>query len=510
MMVITLIIALVTYLCMVFSTKFRTPFATLGSGILLIYGTLSNTFPASRAFEKFPTEIIILIVVLAIFAKVFEKNGIFFYIGNQFTKLTKGNRMLIITLIPISIYAGSLFMNNLSIILLFTFISLELAVKFNLKIVPLLVSVIIASNIGGAALPWADTPAVVLTIYTDFSLLDFLSKLFLPCSVYIAFLTGYTILWFKFLDDSPNHLPYKKIKNLLQGEINYLQNSKIKHFPQKKPKHPRHDKMKPLPHEIKRNPQHGKVQYHSQKNVKPPRLGKIKQIFSDELIPNLNHYSQLKWIEHKIPILLFIFLILSICIAPFIHVSIAFVGMFYGALLLIINKISPHEILISLPILDPLVFISSLFFIAGALESSGMLTIFVDYILTFSGNDPFLILICIMVSAFVIATFLSAGPAAVTLLPICLQLYPLIPNKLVYAAFALGILAGSSMLPWSATGGPVMLSEIKRFLNQYKGPHKFKEQIQQIFILKKYITFSIPFSFIILILNTIFLFYLVK
>ncbi|MBX9139094.1 MULTISPECIES: SLC13 family permease [unclassified Clostridium] len=121
----------------------------------------------------------------------------------------------------------------------------------------------------------------------------------------------------------------------------------------------------------------------------------------------------------------------------------------------------------TVPILDSLVFISTLFIISSVLQKLGILDNIVNYIISFTGNNQILIILAILLSSFIIATFLSAGPAAATILPICLQLNPLIGNNLVYASLALGILAGSSMLPWSATGGPIMLSEVGRYQNDH-------------------------------------------
>lgn len=139
------------------------------------------------------------------------------------------------------------------------------------------------------------------------------------------------------------------------------------------------------------------------------------------------------------------------------------------------------------------------------METSGILSAAVNYMLTFTGENKLLIVLFVMLAAFVIATFLSAGPAAATVLPICQQLSDTVGGKLVYAALALGILAGSSMLPWSATGGPVMLGEVNRFLGKFKGPKSEVRRLREIFNLKEYIKFSIPFSLIILSLSGVFL-----
>jgi Na+/H+ antiporter NhaD/arsenite permease-like protein len=446
-LIITLIIALVIYSTMIFSTLRRTLIAVLGSATLLIYGSLSGTFSAKLAFERFPKEIIMLLIVLSLFTKVFENIGVFDYIGEKFSHVSKGKKSLLVILIVMMMYITSLFMNNLSVVLLFTFVCITLALEFKLPVVPVLVAGLIASNIGGAALPWADTPAVILTLYTDFSIMDFLTKLFLPCFVYALLLSGYTVVWCK----------HYKYHPLIREKI------ELKDRGHRKLPAPHMDKM-----HIK----------------KPP-----SKRFDKKAI--------------KIPIILFVLFISSICIAPFLDISIAYVSMFFGAGLLIINKDNPDEVLNSLAILDTLTFITALFLIGGVLEYSGIMKIIVEYILMFTNGNIILIILAILISAFVISTFLSAGPAAATLLPICVGLNIVVGHNLVYAALAFGILAGSSMFPWSATGGPVMLSETKRFLRENDIEIEQREEIKQILDLKQYVKFSFPFSFFILILSGI-------
>ena len=107
--------------------------------------------------------------------------------------------------------------------------------------------------------------------------------------------------------------------------------------------------------------------------------------------------------------------------------------------------------------------------------------------------------------SFLIATFLSAGPAAATLLPICTSLSSLVPFHLIYAALALGILSGSSMLPWSATGGPVLLSQTKRFIKHIRMLPYEKKELEEIFVLKNYLVFSIPFALFMVLFSALYI-----
>jgi Na+/H+ antiporter NhaD/arsenite permease-like protein len=151
--------------------------------------------------------------------------------------------------------------------------------------------------------------------------------------------------------------------------------------------------------------------------------------------------------------------IAMVSVGPLINISIAYISLLFGGILLFISKIDPMDALNELPIVDSIAFIIALFLIGGVLEYSGILKIATEYIVGFTNQNAYLVALAVLYMAFIISTFLSAGPAAATLLPICAALERLVPFKLIYAALALGILAGSSMLPWSATGGPILLNQ---------------------------------------------------
>ncbi len=424
-MIYIILTTIVTYLGMIFFTQHRTSIALISSGILLIIGAMTSIFDPVLAFSKFPGDIVILIIVLSIFTNVFNEIGLINLIGYKILSIKNKNNAKLMIIIPIIMYVTSLFMNNLTVVLLFTYMALYLALELQLPVVPLLISIVIGSNIGGAPLPWADTPAVILTLYSDFTLIDFLNKLFIPCLIYAILLALYTYVW------------YKK-----------------------------------SPH----------------KRTSPYREK-----------PDIN------WKEALAPIILFILYTISISIAPFKNISIAYVSLLFGGILLLIQKKNQMDALNSLPIMDSLVFIIALFLIGGVLEYSGILKIIAEYVISFTDQNKYLITISILLIAFIIATFLSAGPAAATLLPICSSLADIVPFKLIYAALALGILAGSSMLPWSATGGPILMSQTRRFIRDIKVDEEERRQLEKIYDIKAYLLFSIPFSLIILALSAIYL-----
>lgn len=461
-MTILLIITLLIYISMIFSVKYRTAITTLGIGILLFYTTIVMDYSFTDAFESFPFEIVLLIITLSLYTKIFENNGLLLSLGNKIDTLSNKNKLFIMIGIPFIMYATSLFMNNLSVVLLFTFICLTFVRNYNFPVVPLLVSGLIASNIGGCPLPWADTPAVIITLYSNFTLVDFLTKLFIPCFIYQCLLLVYSLFWYKYYSKNPDCC--KKInssKNLFS------------HKPVSIPPLPPHEVEPPSP-------------------VEPPPH--IKMNISQSVVKRV-----------YLPLLFFIFFIAAICISPFYNISISYSCIFFIGISLLFLVKNPEEVLNSISVLDTLVFISSLFMISSILEHFGVLKTAVNYIVSFTGDNKILILLCILICAFIISTFLSAGPATATLLPICLQLSPIIGGNFIYAALALGILAGSSMLPWSATGGPIMLSEVDRYLHHHTLTENERRRISQIYSFKKHVSFSIPFSLIILTLSALYM-----
>ena len=429
-MLYLLLITSIIYIGMIIISEHKTSIALIGSGLLLIIGVLTKSFDVNMAFSNFPSEIIILLIVLTLFSDNFERLGLINYIGYRYIGLSKESKVIIMITIPFVMYFISMFMNNLTVVLLFTYMALYFAIEYHLPVIPLLVSIVIGSNIGGAALPWADTPAVIITLYTDFTLIDFMNKLFVPCLVFSLALCFYTLLWYKKTRIKKREMPFK---------------------------------------------------------VKP----------------------YVDWKGSILPLILFLLYIVGISIAPFYDISIAYISLIFGGLLLFTDRKKAIDALNDLHIMDSISFFIALFIIAGVLQSSGILEEAAKYIMNCTDNNPYLIVLSVLFLSFLISTFLSAGPATATLLPICAALTVFVPFKLVYAALALGILSGSSMFPWSATGGPILLSQTNEFL---KMPHirdeieeSEKIRIRKINSVKEYITFSIPFALFMVIVSAIYL-----
>ena len=87
-MTFPIVVTLIVYIAMIFSVKYRTAITSIGLGIILVYGSITNTFTLSEVLSNFPLEIVTLILALGLFSKTFENNSFFKYIGDKFLTIS--------------------------------------------------------------------------------------------------------------------------------------------------------------------------------------------------------------------------------------------------------------------------------------------------------------------------------------------------------------------------------------------------------------------------------------
>ncbi len=111
---------------------------------------------------------------------------------------------------------------------------------------------------------------------------------------------------------------------------------------------------------------------------------------------------------------------------------------------------------------ESLLFLGGLFFMVSAAESTGMLKAIGNQLLALSDQPLLCVSVLMLMSGLSTAVF-SAGPAMGAMLPIAKQIAPLYPEGTVYIGLALSVCAGSSFLLTAATSGPLTQTIIERF-----------------------------------------------
>lgn len=100
-------------------------------------------------------------------------------------------------------------------------------------------------------------------------------------------------------------------------------------------------------------------------------------------------------------------------------------------------------------------FIACLFVFAGAIQSTGALEWLARSVISLANGNQQHLSAAIILLAFGLTAFFSAGPTTAVLIPIAESLQGQLPGHMVWWCLSLGVLAGSSTTLLSATAGPI-------------------------------------------------------
>lgn len=112
--------------------------------------------------------------------------------------------------------------------------------------------------------------------------------------------------------------------------------------------------------------------------------------------------------------------------------------------------------------IESALFLASLFSMVFAVETTGVLKLIGEHLAGLSAQ-PVICISALMVTTGLSTALFSAGPAMGAMLPIAKQVAPLYPEGTVYIGLALSVCAGSSFLLTAATSGPLTQTLVERF-----------------------------------------------
>lgn len=371
--------------------------------LVIIVGLTLETYPEQKIWNSIHNSapVLIMVVVFEIFSVVVVKSKLAEYAVINIIQKKSDPTFLSIFFIVVT-YVFSLFINNLATILVIVPIILMLGHALKLENEPLLVMVIIASNIGGASTMIGDFPNIVISQYCGASFLDFLKYMSFPLLIFIfCSVILYKVIFPRIDKDL---FPYITRGKERSRTFSYILNYTI-----------------------------------------------IKKYYKNFM--NIRINKDMLWV-----LVIFIAMILSFI---YVRVNPVFIALSFLTIIIVILKIE-DDIFKDIDF-SVLVWFLALFIIAGAYEHSiqNLGSSMVDSI-----NSPLLMCVMIIVIGTFVTAFLSAGPTTVLLIPLALMLNEFIPNNFAFWSLSLGILAGSSATPIGATAGPVVISHFERFYNK--------------------------------------------
>ncbi|WP_280768614.1 ArsB/NhaD family transporter [Salipaludibacillus daqingensis] len=191
---LALIIFIASYILIIMEKMNRALVACFGGILMLLVGVLDldNAF-----LQHIDWHTIVLLLSMMILVSITSKSGLFEYIAITLAKMVKGKPIPILIVISTLTAVGSAMLNNVTTVLLIVPIVITLTRMLKITAIPYLLSVILASNIGGTATLIGDPPNLMIgQAVSHLSFNDFLIHLGpVVLVIYITVMTGVAFLY---------------------------------------------------------------------------------------------------------------------------------------------------------------------------------------------------------------------------------------------------------------------------------------------------------------------------
>ena len=151
----------------------RTLAALLGASIVMILGII----PQHEAFEHVDLNVIFLLAGMMVIANIMAKTGVFQWLAVEAVRRAKGRPYRLLVFTSLITAFVSAFLDNVTTVVLLVPITFFIAQRLGASPIPFLISIVLASNIGGTATLIGDPPNILVGSAFDKDFNDFLVNL---------------------------------------------------------------------------------------------------------------------------------------------------------------------------------------------------------------------------------------------------------------------------------------------------------------------------------------------
>jgi len=370
-------------------------------------------------------DVLLFIVGMQLITGVLEEAGALEYLAKKITLATGGNAWRIMWLFCLVTYGFSLVVNNLTTIMLMAPMVLKLSKYLDYDPKLFLVSMIIASNLGGASTMVGDFPNMLIGTEIGLPFYQFIRYMLPVCLFELFVLLVYLRIAKLGL--------FKSTVALYSLTANDYSNyeSPYDNFPEL---------------------------------VDQPNLANSNNsLFTTMKLSLPKTISNRDALRRGLIILAVV--IVGFLVSDFLNWSPAIIAFVGGIIALAFGGCEPFSLLGKVSIRD-ILFFSGLFVLVGAAEACGALNYISQIIVHLSfGNLLVLCLLLMWAGAFV-TCFMNAGPTTALFLPVVLSFKSAAPQNLYWWALSLGVCAGSSGTLVGATAGSITATMVDRFIKE--------------------------------------------
>lgn len=172
-MILSLVVFVAVYWAISTEIINKAAAALLGGLIMVLIGVLDQ----ESAYAHVDWNVIFLLVGMMIIMSITKRTGIFQYIAIKIAKLSRGEPIVILVALSIITAVVSAFLDNVTTVLIIIPITILIAVELGISPVPFVITLAIASNIGGTATLIGDPPNIMIGSAANLTFVDFIVNL---------------------------------------------------------------------------------------------------------------------------------------------------------------------------------------------------------------------------------------------------------------------------------------------------------------------------------------------
>lgn len=187
-------IFLITLLLIIAEQFNRTTAALIGALAMVMAGKYLGFYDEKAAWEALDYQTLLLLLGMMVLVNILRSSGFFQYLAVKLAKLSGGNPKKLLWLLGGLIFGVSMFLNNVTSVLLLAPLTILIAEMLGLNPLPLLMAEALLANLGGVATLVGDPPNIMIASVSGFSFNDFLIYL-APIAVLCLFITIWLIDW---------------------------------------------------------------------------------------------------------------------------------------------------------------------------------------------------------------------------------------------------------------------------------------------------------------------------
>lgn len=170
---VALVIFVITYMFIITEWVNKMTAALLGGFLVIITGIMNQ----EKAMSYIDWNVIFLLIGMMMVMSVLKETGVFQYLAIKTAKLAQGKPIRILLFMFVITGVVSAFLDNVTTVMMLIPVVLLISNELKISPIPFIITMAIASNIGGTATMIGDPPNILIGSATDYNFIDFIVNL---------------------------------------------------------------------------------------------------------------------------------------------------------------------------------------------------------------------------------------------------------------------------------------------------------------------------------------------